>query len=142
MSGGVRETAPLPTPPIVGARVEITEGPRAGDSVVTDSGGLYSFTGLAQQTLALRVSIEGYETETSAPTVVKADTRVDFGLGRTWPSRLARMMQRVPLPLLKFKRAPSAGPSYYVSGSASLPYVAGVVVYVSPAPATGEIGSI
>ncbi|MEK7992408.1 MAG: carboxypeptidase-like regulatory domain-containing protein [Planctomycetota bacterium] len=142
LSGNTRETAPSPTPPIAGARVEITEGPRAGESAVTDSSGLYTFTGLTQQTLALRVSMEGYETETRAQVVVNADTRLDFGLGRTWPPELARMMQRVPLPLLKFKSAPGTGPSYYVSGSTATPYVAGIVVYVSPAPTTGAIGSI
>lgn len=140
LSGNVRETAPSPTPPLIGARVEIVEGAQVGQAVVTDSTGLYSFTGLTQQTLVLRVSIEGYEPETSAPVVVNAHTRLDFGLGNIWPPQLSRMMQRLPLPRLRFKRAPGSGPSFYVPVAGVLG--AGVVVYVSPAPASGELGSI
>jgi hypothetical protein len=122
--------------------VEIVEGPQVGQVVVTDSVGMYSFTGLQQQTLSLQVSAAGYETETRAAIAVSANTFVDFGLGHMWPPQLARMMQRLPLPPLKFKRAPGSGPSFYLSGSQSSSYTAGIVVYVSPAPTTGELGSI
>lgn len=135
LSGNVRETAPSPTPPLIGARVEIIEGSQAGHAIVTDSTGFYSFTGLTQQTLALRVSMDGYEAEASSAVALSSNSRLDFGLGHVWPPELSRMMQRLPLPRLRFKRAPGSGPSFYVPG-------AGVVVYVSPAPATGELGSI
>lgn len=141
LSGVVQETSPSPTPPLAGASVEITQGPQMGQAVLTDANGAYSFSGLSQQTLALRVSLQGYETEITAPITVSANTRMNFGLGSSWPTQLLGMLQRLPLPsLLKFKRAQGSGLSSYVpvGGVAG----AGVVIYVSPAPATGELGSI
>jgi hypothetical protein len=141
LSGIVQETSPLLTPPLAGARVEIIEGPQTGQAAVADAAGSYSFSGLSQQTLTLRVSFQGYEAETTAAIVVAANTRINFGLGHTWPPQLLRMLQRLPLPSsLKFKRAPGSGPSFYVPVGAVVG--TGVVVYVSPAPASGELGSI
>ena len=140
LNGVVQETSPSPTPPLVGASVEIIQGPQTGQAVLTDSGGAYSFSGLSQQTLALRVSFQGYETETTAAVVVSANTRINFGLGYTWPPQLLRMLQRLPMPSsLKFKRAPGSGPSFYVPAGVA---GTGVVVYVSPAPVGGELAAI
>ncbi len=135
VTGTVRETAPAPTPPLAGGRIEILGGPRAGETVLADSDGRYRLTDLAVQDLTVRASHEGYEPETKTITV-GSNATLDFGLGHPWPSGLASMLERLPIVTgTKFKRAPGPGPSYYMS---SVP----AAVYVSPAPVGGEIGSV
>lgn len=135
LTGTVRETAPMPTPPLAGARVEIVGGSRTGETVVTDSDGRYRVADFSPQELSIRASREGYEPETKTITI-GANATLDFGLGYPWPPGLASMLDRLPIaPGIKFKRAPGSGPSYYTS-------IVPAAVYVSPAPFGGEIGAI
>lgn len=132
--GVVRETAPSPTPSLPGASVELVGGPDAAN-VSADQNGAFTLQNVSAQTGTIQASLSGYETETKT-VVVAADVVVDFALGHTWPTPLLSMFNRLPvIDGLKFKRAPGSGPSYY---SSSPP----VAVYVSPAPFSGEIGSI
>jgi Carboxypeptidase regulatory-like domain len=132
--GVVRETAPSPTPALPGASVELVGGPDAAN-VSADQNGAFTLQNVSAQTGMIRASLSGYETETKT-VVVAADVVLDFALGHTWPTPLLSMLNRLPvIDGLKFKRAPGSGPSYY---SSSPP----VAVYVSPAPFSGEIGSI
>lgn len=132
--GTVRETAPNPTPALAGAAVEFVAGADA-TNVLSDQNGTFAVPNVAAQTATIRASMNGYETETKT-VVVAADVVVNFALGHTWPAPIVSMLNRLPvIDGLKFKRAPGSGPSYYNSSPP-------VTVYVSPAPSSGEIGSI
>jgi len=133
--GVVRETPPNPTPALYGASVELVGGPDA-IGVLTEENGAFTLRNLSAQTATIRASQDGYETETKT-VVIAADTSSDFALGHTWSSEIRLMLDRLPVVEgLKFKRAPGSGPSYYS------PSTSPVAVYVSPAPFSGETGSI
>lgn len=75
VAGVVTHTPPGEQQPLVGARVELVSG-EAGFST-TDDNGYYSITGVLAP-LQLRVSRDGYETQTVSVGSMSGDTRVDI----------------------------------------------------------------
>jgi hypothetical protein len=67
--------------PIAGARVEVTSGPRAGDSATTDTSGHYAIPGLAKG-IVVRASREGFIAR-DHDVEITMDTTLDFSLLRT-----------------------------------------------------------
>lgn len=59
LSGTVNETSPV-TGAVSDVRIDVLDGPNAGRSAITDSGGRYSMSGLASGVFQLRASKSGY----------------------------------------------------------------------------------
>lgn len=80
LSGTVNADAP--TRPIAGARIEISDGLDAGRSATTGADGRYLLAGLRPGGFSIRVTADGYESQTRSVTLV-ADAVADFGLRAT-----------------------------------------------------------
>ena len=63
--GGMIESIEKPTRGIGGALIEITLGPNAGKSTLSDDAGSFGLLGLAAGTMRLQVSKSGYQSWTS-----------------------------------------------------------------------------
>jgi len=67
---------------LAGAKIEIVDGPNAGQSTTANVAGGYSFTGLTQSGFTVRASIAGFDTQ-SIGVNLTADTVTNFKLTRT-----------------------------------------------------------
>jgi hypothetical protein len=72
---------------VAGAKIEVVDGPQAGTSILSDSGGLFSYAGDFATPVTMRVSRDGYMTAT-------ATSRVSAPGGRPWV--YARLESVVP----------------------------------------------
>jgi hypothetical protein len=86
---------------VVGARVEIRDGPSAGRATITDGNGFYSIAPVLSSSFTLRGTHANYQT-TDVPVTVSGDRRLDF------------QMRRVVQPVL---RANPGGPYSADAGS-------------------------
>jgi hypothetical protein len=68
--------------PVVGATVQVVDGPNAGKSSSTDGGGNYTLTDLAVGSFTVRATASGYMVADRGLTVAE-DTRLDLKLTRT-----------------------------------------------------------
>lgn len=138
LRGVIQETAPTETTSVPGARVEVVDGQHAGKSAITDSSGIYIIPELFGS-VTIQAVKEGYEPDTKSLAVSSAAT-ADFQLHpiTPWPVELSNMLSKLSVPDgLRLREMPQWQPrlSYY-----HVP--ARMVVYISPSPTHGKVGSI
>jgi hypothetical protein len=79
LSGVVREVPPAEHT-VAGARVQIVEGPNAGASVLSDSNGVFQFTGLTPARITVTATADGYQPWKLTDVLLSADMSEDAWL--------------------------------------------------------------
>jgi hypothetical protein len=78
--GGMVQALEKPTRAVSGAVIEITQGPNAGKSVVSDETGSFAIYGLASGPALVRVTKNGYQPWTSKSFDLQSDTKIAIEL--------------------------------------------------------------
>ena len=84
--GGMVQSIEKPTRGLGGAVIEITQGPNAGRTAVSDDTGSFAIFGLAAGRAVLRVSKNGYQAWGSKEFDLQADTKIAVELFPTPPT--------------------------------------------------------
>lgn len=74
--GGIVQSVDKPVRTVNGARVEITQGPNAGKSAVSDDTGSFAIYGLTSGPAKVVVSKNGYQAWTSKDFLLQSDTKI------------------------------------------------------------------
>src|SRR5262249_43559865 len=74
--GGIVQSVEKPTREVSGALIEVTQGPNAGKSTVSDSTGSFAIFGLTAGPATIRVSRNGFQTWTSKDFNLQGDTKI------------------------------------------------------------------
>ena len=83
--GGMIQSIEKPNRGIGGAVIEITQGPNAGRTTVSDTDGAFAIFGLAAGRASLRVTRGGYQAWTSKDFDLQSDTKLAIELFPTPP---------------------------------------------------------
>jgi carboxypeptidase family protein len=84
--GGIVQSIEKPTRALSGARIEVTQGPNAGKSAVSDDTGSFAIYGLTSGPAKVQVSKGGYQTWASKDFDLQGDTKIAVELFPTPPT--------------------------------------------------------
>jgi hypothetical protein len=84
--GGMVQSIEKPTRGIAAARIEVIEGANAGKFAMSDDTGSFALLGLTAGSARLQVSKSGYESWTSKPFDLQADTKLGIELFPSSPA--------------------------------------------------------
>jgi hypothetical protein len=87
--GGIVQSIEKPTRIVSGAVIEVTQGPNAGKSVVSDDTGSFAIFGLAAGPAQIRVTGNGFQAWTSKDFDFQSDIKIAVELFPTPPTNAA-----------------------------------------------------